>query len=103
MYNKLFEFINNLKLKKMKLNQKEQLLLEERGYEYLDGQWCYAKVGKNIAIKQSEKNNFYVEFTKDQYSRGKNFDAGSGVTVTYFKTIEEVFKIIDILEKYAIS
>lgn len=87
----------------MKLNQKEIKLLASKGYEPLDAQWCYAKVGKNISIQQSQKKDFYVHFTTAPYQRGKNFEAGSGVCVRYFKTIEEVFKTIDILEKYQIG
>ena len=86
----------------LKLNTKDIKLLASKGYEYLDVKWCYAKVGKNISIMQSQKKDFYIHFTKETYQRGNPFDANCGVCVRYFKTMEEVFKTIDLLEKYQI-
>lgn len=51
---------------------------------------------------QSQKKDFYIHFTKEIYQRGNPFDANCGVCVRYFKTMEEVFKTIDLLEKYQI-
>lgn len=87
----------------MELNKKDIRLIVSKGYEYLDSKWCYAKVGKNISIMQSEKKDFYIHFTKEKYQRGKTFEANEGVCVRYFKTMEEVFKMLDILEKYQID
>lgn len=87
----------------MNLSEKDNKLILLKGYEYLDSKYCYAKVGKNISIMQSQKKEFYLYLTKIAYKRGVNFDATNGTCIRYFKTIKEVFEIISILEKYQVD
>lgn len=86
----------------MKLKKKQIKLLESKGYEEVSACYCYAKSGKNISIHQAQDKNFYVHFTKESYTRGNKFEA-TGICLRYFKTLKELFSIVDLLEKYKID
>lgn len=87
----------------MPFTKKENEFLVKNGYEELPSASCYAKPNNNISIHKSEKGEFYIYITKERYIRGNHYGASSGVSVCYFKTIPDIFKILDALSGFAIS
>lgn len=84
------------------LTEDQKSILALNGYEYLDGRHCYAKVGDNVAIQQSQNNSFYIYITREKYRRGISYDP-DGVFIGYFETLQELFKIVTVLSKYNIN
>jgi len=84
-----------------KLTDDQRSYLALNGYEYLDGKYCYAKVGGNIAIQQSQDSKFYMTITKGSYVRGLHYNI-DGVFIGYFDDLQELLSVAILLSKYKI-
>ena len=86
----------------MQISEDDKNYLLLNGYEYLDGRFCYAKVGCNYSIKTSCDGNWYVNIHTSTYRRGFDFSTDKSIFIGYFNKPQELVSILTILEKYRI-